>query len=225
MNVKPEGLRSEEDMEIILFFISFRETSCILKAFFEFQCICDCFFVFTHMKFRVFGTRQLKYLPDPKANNSVRRSNNRWLRKASWAGLESRKQKKIIAATPFANSWDFPLPNNRKTSSKVARNLRFDSPSHEHRVENDAERPHVRRLSRVGGVCAQNFRWHVRGTASFVLERVLGGVVQHHRVLQRLQFDLRSAEESKKPLAKDLRQWERNECDFYGFKASLTRKK
>lgn len=71
---------------------------------------------------------------------------------------------------------------------------RKNLPSYEHRVEYDTERPHVSSLARISRVCAENFRWDVSGTASFVLKRVFGGIVQHHSVLQWLEFDLSSTE-------------------------------
>lgn len=63
-------------------------------------------------------------------------------------------------------------------------------PSYEHRVENDTERPHVSGLSRVSGVCTKNFRRHVSWTASFVLQWIFGGVIQHDGIFQWLEFDL-----------------------------------
>lgn len=121
-------------------------------------------------------------------------------------------------------SWDFPLANNSKStlpihslidlarialSPNAARfafslfksllnvSLGWDLPSYEHRVEYDTERPHVSGLSRVGCVGSKDLWWHVSWTAAFVLQRILGWIVQHDRVFQWLEFDLSSAKEKK----------------------------
>lgn len=87
-----------------------------------------------------------------------------------------------------------------KTKKKKRETLHFiaignNSPSYEHRIENDAKRPHVGSLSWICCVCTQNLRWYVCRTASFVLQRVFGWIVQYHSILEWFQFDLCSVED------------------------------
>lgn len=61
------------------------------------------------------------------------------------------------------------------------------SPSDQHGVQDDAQRPHVRRFARVRRVDAQYFGRHVRRTAALVLQQILGRVLQDDGVFERLE--------------------------------------
>lgn len=73
--------------------------------------------------------------------------------------------------------------------SKLSNHL----PSDQHRVQNNAQRPHVRRFARVRCVDAQYFGRHVRRTAALVLHNVFGRILENDGIFEGLEPELGAA--------------------------------